>query len=816
MKRLLLLLAILFCWVGCEEEPTPVLVSVVTGEATDITTNSASVQVSMDKNDRIDEIGVLCSADSLFQVSTIKNSTQDLTNTTYRFSLSNLTAGTKYFYRAYATSKSSSIYGSTKSFQTKEIELTTSLDNIGVSDESKTYPVEIRSNTEWKAVSNQEWCTVSPEMGTGRDSIYIHVQENTVATERQAVVSVTAGNKTKEIKVSQSGRDASLSVSSNYFSVSPERNTYELQINTNQSWTLSSNQSWCTVSSSSGNGDNTVSFTVTENTAEEERTAVLTVQAGELSQKITVVQQSKSAMLSVSTNSFSVNADANTYSFTITSNMDWTVSSDQSWCSLFVTNGTGNQEVSFQVSENTSDQARNATITVRAGSITQEIVVTQKEQEKGVFEVSPSSFTFGSEGGTGVITYTGGYRSYHYTYDYNWIEILDDTSNRLKFEVKENDSTEPRVGNFTITIEDGRSATVTIVQSGAFYLSVSPRSMYTDAEGETVDFLVSSNSDWTVLTNCDWCKPQKVIGSGNELVTCIVDPNMTSKERTAIITVNATGKFEQVTITQGANWELTETIDIPDVNFKTYLVENYDVDKDGEISKEEALNITDISCNDGNINSLEGIEQIPNLLTLVCRNNNIKNINVSNSKLVFLDCSENPLETVNVSSCKELETFQCNNANLIQVDLSKNAKLTFIGCSQNQLTKLDVTNNTLLESLYCGFNEIPFLDTSKNTKLKIIDCHHNQITELILPNSVDLVRIGCHNNLIKNLDTSFFVNLETLYCDNNDLGDLDLSNNLKLSLVDCYANPNMAHLYLKTGQVIEKLNKADYTEIVYK
>ena len=407
MKRLLLLLAILFCWVGCEEEPTPVLVSVVTGEATDITTNSASVQVSMDENDRIDEIGVLCSADSLFQVSTIKNSTQDLTNTTYRFSLSNLAAGTKYFYRAYATSKSSSIYGSTKSFQTKEIELTTSLDNIGVSDESKTYPVEIRSNTEWKAVSNQEWCTVSPEMGTGRDSIYIHVQENTVATERQAVISVTAGNKTKEIKVSQSGRDASLSVSSNYFSVSPERNTYELQINTNQSWTLSSNQSWCTVSSSSGNGDNTVSFTVTENTTEEERTAVLTVQAGELSQKITVVQQSKSAMLSVSTNSFSVNADANTYSFTITSNMDWTVSSDQSWCSLFVAKGTGNQEVSFQVSENTSDQARNATITVKAGSVTQEVVVTQEGKEDVTFfKVSPDRFYFGPEGGEGSFVHT--------------------------------------------------------------------------------------------------------------------------------------------------------------------------------------------------------------------------------------------------------------------------------------------------------------------------------------------------------------------------------------------------------------------------
>lgn len=43
---------------GCEKELQPVQIAVSTGDATNITTNSASIQVSMDKNDLINEIGV--------------------------------------------------------------------------------------------------------------------------------------------------------------------------------------------------------------------------------------------------------------------------------------------------------------------------------------------------------------------------------------------------------------------------------------------------------------------------------------------------------------------------------------------------------------------------------------------------------------------------------------------------------------------------------------------------------------------------------------------------------------------------------------
>lgn len=59
-----------------------------------------------------------------------------------------------------------------------------------------------------------------------------------------------------------------------------------------------------------------------------------------------------------------------------------------------------------------------------------------------------------------------------------------------------------------------------------------------------------------------------------------------------------------------------ELINIPDEYFKAYLVGAFDTDQDGEISVEEAQQITDISygCqNNTNIVSIEGIEHLTNL-----------------------------------------------------------------------------------------------------------------------------------------------------------------------------------------------------------
>lgn len=868
---------------GCEKELQPVQIAVSTGDATNITTNSASIQVGMDKNDLINEIGVFCSTDSLFNSNTVnKSSTQTITGTHFNFQLSNLSDGTKYFYKAYASGKSNSIYGITKSFTTEQLQLSTSINNIEAGDLENTYSVKINSNTDWHASSNQNWCEVSPNTGTTNSTINILLKANTTTSARQAIVTVTAGNKEQKITINQKGCHENLAVSSNYFSVSPENKSYNFVIYTNLSWEASSDQSWCVLSSSSGNGENTLSFTVSENTTGLERKAVVKVKSGSLTQEITIIQQSKSATLSVSTNIFSVNADRNTYNFSITSNLDWTITSDQSWCTPSIAAGSNNQTVSFVVSENTSTQERMAMISVKAGTLLQQITVTQTGTNQ-TLAVSKNSFLFGSEIGQGEFTISSN-TNWNISSDKSWCSVATTSGSNNKtvsFSITENTSTQRRTAIITINTSSS-SIQIVVTQEGKTEvlpnLSVSPGSISVTASEQTSSFDITSNSNWTIASNQTWCTPSVTSGNGDKTITCSVSANTSSQSRTATVTITTGNLSRTVTVLQEGKDVVI--VNIPDANFKACLVENFDYDKDGEISEKEASSTGVIHCENKNIYSLEGIQYFTSLALLYCEGNNLSEINISNNpKIEILSCGKNNLSKIDISKNTNLEYLSINDNQLTDIDISNNVNLKSLNCSNNQLKKintttnnklkrlqcsynnitelnlqnnillesldcsnncmsyldinscvnlksftcygnviseLDVSKNIILEYIGCSYNNISYLDVSSNTKIVELNCHHNQISELVLPLSINLNLLACHENKIESLDVSYYVNLETLYCDNNNLPDIDLSNNLKLSIVDCYSNPNMLHIYLKQGQSIEKFKKDDHAEIIYK
>lgn len=64
--------------------------------------------------------------------------------------------------------------------------------------------VTVKSSSEWTAVSSADWCTVSPATGAAPEGkLTISVADNTVTSERTAVVTVTMGSITREIAVKQ-------------------------------------------------------------------------------------------------------------------------------------------------------------------------------------------------------------------------------------------------------------------------------------------------------------------------------------------------------------------------------------------------------------------------------------------------------------------------------------------------------------------------------------------------------------------------------------------------------------------------------------
>lgn len=74
--------------------------------------------------------------------------------------------------------------------------------SYGMSASSKN--VTVNASSEWTATSNASWCTVSPAKGgAGESTLTVSVSDNTVTSERTAVVTVTMGSVTQEIAVKQ-------------------------------------------------------------------------------------------------------------------------------------------------------------------------------------------------------------------------------------------------------------------------------------------------------------------------------------------------------------------------------------------------------------------------------------------------------------------------------------------------------------------------------------------------------------------------------------------------------------------------------------
>lgn len=94
--------------------------------------------------------------------------------------------------------------------------------------------------------------------------------------------------------------------------------------------------------------------------------------------------------LMVSSNALDIAAPNNsTTTFDITSNINWTASSDQAWLTLNNTSGSGNATITLTAELNPSTSPRNATVTVSGVWVTsQNIIVTQAGSANGIDDLN--------------------------------------------------------------------------------------------------------------------------------------------------------------------------------------------------------------------------------------------------------------------------------------------------------------------------------------------------------------------------------------------------------------------------------------------
>lgn len=243
----------------------------------------------------------------------------------------------------------------------------------------------------------------------------------------------------------------------------------------------------------------------------------------------------------------------------------------------------------------------------------------------------------------------------------------------------------------------------------------------------------------------------------------------------------------------------------PDDNFRKYVSEKLDKDKNGVLSDSEISCVEEINVTNKKISSLQGIDIFSNLKKLKCSLNKITNLDLSkNTMLIYLDCGVNKLDNLNISNnimLKHLELYMCEIHNL---DVTKNINLETLDCSCNCLSSLDVSKNGKLTSLDCSFNSISNLDLSGNPLLTELKCYYNNMFSIKITNNANLAYLDCSNNYISNLDLSKNTKINTIKCNYNDINNIDVRNCTELVSLQCDAGA-IENIDLSNNKKLETL-----------
>ncbi|MGY0392211.1 T9SS type A sorting domain-containing protein [Bizionia sp. KMM 8389] len=196
-------------------------------------------------------------------------------------------------------------------------------------------------------------------------------------------------------------------------------------------------------------------------------------------------------------------------------------------------------------------------------------------------------------------------------------------------------------------------------------LDISANTLITDIQCHNNGVLSELNIANGNNSNINWMKAY-----GNSLSCIQIDAGFTPPADEGIYSQGWTKGSSAIYSEDCA--ALNQIVNLPDANFKSYLVNNNSINLNGdtEISVAEAQATTELFINGLSIADLTGIEAFTNLTRLDCYTNNLTTIDVSNNlALTRLHCAENQIESLDISANTLITDIQCHN-NVVLYELN--------------------------------------------------------------------------------------------------------------------------------------------------
>lgn len=367
----------------------------------------------------------------------------------------------------------------------------------------------------------------------------------------------------------QKAPELTLTSSSN-IEFSADGSSGSITFTANRDWTARANDSWVSVSPSSGaasDGSVTVSVRCNANTTYEDRSTTVTINMGDLSQTVSVKQPANKGIV-LPKQVFDLQSDTRSIDVEVQANVQYSVSTSANWIKQVGTKALSSKTLSFSIEENKTYDPREGKITIKPteGNV-QEQVITVRQAQKAAMNVEKTSYEMPYGGGEIEIKVESNV-SFDVTPNVDWLHYTQTkalSTSTVCIKVDENPTYSNREGKIEITQKNGSlKHTITVKQAGRIAVTsveLNKTSLQLK-EGGTETLIATVKPDNATDKTVSWSSSDTGIATidANGKVTAIKEGNATitakagDKTASCSVTIKNTPIMEAVDLGLSVKW----------------------------------------------------------------------------------------------------------------------------------------------------------------------------------------------------------------------------------------------------------------------
>lgn len=335
-----------------------------------------------------------------------------------------------------------------------------------------------------------------------------------------------------------------------------------MSFSTNCDWTISSSDSWCKVSPSSGsnaNGDVLVALTCDYNTTYDTRNATITINADGLTESILVTQETNLGLI-ISPLSYSVDKSAQLLEVEIKTNVDYSVEVDngcQSWISEYNTKSLSNNKLVLKIEANESYSDREGKVKVKQinGSLSETITIKQGQTDTIII---PQKEIIVSKEEQSVAIDIESNVDFEVLTNADWIKHISTKSlvnSSIDLYIEENTGYQDRKAAVLIQKAGGGvSETVVVTQAKSYVLSLTPLEIVISDKAQSFTVTLESNTDCTIAIpdeSVPWIKTSSLhVTNGDIIFSVSANTSNSNRSIGLLFSSEESGLSQIVKVTQ--------------------------------------------------------------------------------------------------------------------------------------------------------------------------------------------------------------------------------------------------------------------------